>query len=65
MSPVAFAQLAIILAPIAKEIVIEGNKVITTYRDNLSQADIARALELAKSASWPQLNFGLDDGTPH
>jgi hypothetical protein len=51
------AQLAVILAPIARDIVVEGGKLIATFRDNISQEDLNKALELSKSASWPELTF--------
>jgi len=65
MNPAMIAQLAIILAPIAKDIAVEGGKIIANFRDNLSQADLDKALELSRSTTWPALTFGLDDGTPH
>ncbi len=65
MNAAQIAQLAIILAPIAEQIIVEGDKIITTYRSNMQQSDIDKALELSRSANWPQLTFGLDDGTPH
>lgn len=58
MNAAAIAQLAIILAPIVKDIAVEGGKIIATYRDNLTQEDLNQALELSKSAAWPALDFG-------
>ena len=57
MNPLMIAQLAVILAPLAKEIVVEGGKLITTFRDNLTQEDLNKALEASKSVSWPELTF--------
>lgn len=57
MNAAQIAQLAIILAPIVKDIAVEGNKIIATYRENLTQDDLNKALELSKSA-WPELDFG-------
>lgn len=57
------AKLLIILAPIAKDIAVEGGKIIATYRDNLSQKQINDALELSRSTNWPDLDFGLNDVT--
>lgn len=57
MSAAEIAQLLIILAPIAKDIAVEGGKIVATYRDNLSQKQIADALELTRSATWPELTF--------
>jgi len=51
------AQLAVILAPIAKELVVEGGKLVATMRDEISVEDLTRSLELSKSASWPALDF--------
>ena len=51
------AQLAVILAPLVQNIVVEGSKMIATFRDNISQEDLNKALELSKSASWPELTF--------
>lgn len=59
MNFATIAQLAVILAPLAKEIVVEGGKLITTFRENLTQEEINKALEASKSASWPQLDFGI------
>ncbi len=58
MNAEQIAQLAIILAPIAKDIAVEGVKLIATFRENISQDDLNQALELSKSATWPQLTFG-------
>lgn len=58
MTPAEIAQLAIILAPIAQEIIVEGGKIVATYRENLTQDQINHALELSKSATWPVLDFG-------
>ncbi len=63
MSPAQIAQLAIILAPLVKDLVVEGGKLIATFRDDLSQDDLNKALELSKSASWPELTFGLHGAT--
>jgi len=57
MTAAEIAQLAIILAPIVKDIAVEGAKTIATFRDNISQDDLNQALELAKSATWPDLDF--------
>lgn len=65
MNAAQIAQLAIILAPIAQSIAVEGNKIFATYRADLKQEDINQALELSKSTSWPALGFGLDAGNPH
>lgn len=58
MTPLQFAQLAIILAPIVKDIWMEGTKVMATFKDEITQADLDKALELSKSSGWPQLTFG-------
>jgi len=57
MNPLMIAQLAVILAPLAKDIVVEGGKLIATFRDHISQEDLNKALELSKSATWPELDF--------
>ena len=57
MSAAAIAQLFVILAPLAKEVWVEGSKVVATFRADLSQEDLNKALELSKSASWPELTF--------
>lgn len=59
MSPAAIAQLAILLAPLVKDLTVEGSKLIATYRDNLTQEELNKALELSRSATWPDLTFGL------
>lgn len=57
MSPLMIAQLAVILAPLARDIVVEGGKLIATFRDDISQEDLNKALELSKSSAWPELTF--------
>lgn len=64
MNVAQIAQLAIILAPIAQSIAVEGSNIIATYRADLKQEDINQALELSRSTSWPALDFSQDDGTP-
>jgi hypothetical protein len=51
------AQLAVILAPLVKEIVVEGTKLVATFRDNITQEDLNKALEASKSLTWPELTF--------
>lgn len=58
MTAAQIAQLAIVLAPIAKDIVVEGSKIITTYRSDLTQDQINQSLELSRSTDWPALDFG-------
>jgi hypothetical protein len=58
LNPLVIAQLAVILAPLANNLVIEGGKMIASFRTDLTQDDLNKALELAKSASWPELDFG-------
>ncbi|MFZ2949546.1 MAG: hypothetical protein WA003_08675 [Desulfuromonadaceae bacterium] len=58
MSGAEIAQLAIILAPIARDIAVEGKKAIITIREDLTQEQINRSLELSRSATWPELTFG-------
>ncbi len=57
MSPAVIAQLIIMLAPLLKDAVIEGGKLITTFREDITQEDLNKALELSKSAAWPDLAF--------
>lgn len=57
MTPLAIAQFLITIAPLVQSAVVEGGKVIATFKDNLSQEDLAKALELSKSANWPELSF--------
>lgn len=59
MSPAQIAQLAIILAPIARDIAVEGGKIIATFREDLTQDQIRKTIELSMSASWPDLTFGI------
>lgn len=63
MSPAQIAQLAIILAPLVKDLAVEGSKLIATFRTDLTQDDLNKALDLSKSASWPELTFGLHGAT--
>ena len=60
MTPGAVAQLAIILAPLLKEAVVEGGKLIATFREDLSAEDQRKALQASLSATWPELTFGID-----
>jgi hypothetical protein len=64
MNPLAIAQLLIVIAPLAKSAVVEGGKLIAEFRADLTQDDINKALELSRSATWPELEFGLsaEDG---
>lgn len=57
MTPGAIAQLLIILAPLLKEGIVEGGKLITTFRDDLSSDELRTALQASCSATWPELNF--------
>lgn len=57
MSAAAIAQLIIILAPLVKDVAIEGSKIAATFRENLTQDDINQALERSKSNSWQELTF--------
>lgn len=57
MNAAQIAQLVIILAPIAKDIAVEGSKIVATMRDDISQDELNLALELSKSVSWPALDF--------
>jgi len=57
MTAAQIAQLAIILAPLAQSLVVEGSKLVATMREDLNQDDLNRALELSKSTSWPALDF--------
>jgi hypothetical protein len=57
VSPAAIAQLFIILAPLAKDVWVEGTKIAATFRDDLTQEDINKVLEQSKSVSWPALDF--------
>lgn len=62
MNAAQIAQLAIILAPLAKDIAVEGTKVVASFRENISQEQIDKSLELSKSTSWPELDFGQTEG---
>jgi len=58
VNPLMIAQLAVILAPLVTNLVVEGGKMVATFRDNISQDDLNKALELSKSANFPELDFG-------
>ena len=64
MNAAQIAQLAIVLAPIANSIVVEGSKIIANYRADLTQEHIDQALALSRSANWPELTFGIDQARP-
>lgn len=57
MSAAAIAQLIIILAPLMKDVIIDGGKIVATYKADMTQDDINKALEASKSATWPSLTF--------
>ena len=62
MSPALIAQLLIVLAPLIKDAVVEGGKLVTTFREDITQEDLNKALEAAKSSTWPELDFGSGQG---
>ena len=64
MNPAALAQLAIILAPIASNIIAEGEKIIFNYRADLKQEDLNSAIQLSKGATWPELDFKREVSQP-
>lgn len=57
MNPVLIAQVAAIAAPIIKELVVEGGKLIMSLKDDVTQEQINQVLEASKSVSWPTLDF--------
>lgn len=57
MNPLIIAQLAVILAPLVNNLVVEGGKMIANFRSDLTQEDLNKALELSKSITWPELTF--------
>ena len=57
MNPAQIAQMAIILAPLAQDIIVEGGKVMATFNQTISDKDLARAIFLSKSTNWPELDF--------
>ncbi|BCS55180.1 hypothetical protein [Geobacter sp. SVR] len=60
MNPAAIAQLIIVLAPLLQSAVIEGEKLITTFRSDLTAEELRSALQASLSATWPELTFGQD-----
>lgn len=61
MNAAQIAQLAIILAPVAKQVAIEGAQLVATFREDLTQEQIRKSIELSKSASWPDYDFGTGE----
>lgn len=57
MNAAELGQLGIIWAPLAQSIIVEGSKIIATYRENVTQEQLDKSLELSKSATWPELTF--------
>lgn len=57
MNASEIAQLAIILAPITKNIIVEGGKIVASFREDINQEHINQSLELSRSANWPVLTF--------
>lgn len=57
MTPGAICQLLIVLAPILKSGVVEGGKLVATFRDDLSADQLRTSLQASCSASWPELDF--------
>lgn len=59
MNAAQIAQLAIILAPLVSDLVVEGSKIVANFRQDMTQDQLNQALELSKSAAWPELDFGI------
>ena len=57
MNPLLIAQIAAIAAPIIKELIVEGQKLIMTFKDDVTQEQINQVLEASKSVTWPELSF--------
>lgn len=57
MNAAEISQLAIILAPIARDIAVEGGKIVASFREDINQEHINQSLELSRSANWPVLTF--------
>jgi hypothetical protein len=58
------ARLAIIVAPLVQELVIDGVKIAMTFKQKMTDEDMTKALELSKSANWPKLAFAPDIAAP-
>lgn len=57
MTAADIATLTQILAPIAREIIVEGIKITATFKEDLTEEQMLKSLELSKSANWPELTF--------
>lgn len=57
MNGAEIATLAQVLAPIVKDLVIEGVKITATFKQDMTTAQMQQSLELSTSANWPQLTF--------
>lgn len=52
------AQLIAILAPVISQMVIDGTKIILEMRRDTTREELAAVIESARSATWPELDFG-------
>ncbi len=57
MNAAEIATLAQILAPIAKEVIVEGIKITAVMKEEMTEEQMLQSLELSKSANWPELTF--------
>lgn len=64
MTPGAIAQLLIVMAPLLQTGVVEGGKLVATFRTDLSSDDLRTALQASCSATWPELDFARKTDVP-
>jgi len=57
MSAAEITQMFIILAPLVKDAIVEGGKIVATFREDITQEQLIRSLELSRSTTWPELSF--------
>lgn len=57
MNDAMIAQLAIALAPVAQQLIIEGGKLIIEMKKEMTTDEMIKALEASRSTAWPQLDF--------
>lgn len=52
------AQLIAILAPVVSQLIIDGTKIILELRRDTTREELAAVIDAARSATWPELDFG-------
>lgn len=51
-------KIAAALGPLTTQIIIAGTKITATFKEDITSEELLKALQEAKSANWPNLDFG-------